>query len=255
MKDRISIFKLWAPDDAIWAQWAKPVLFTEPMPIDDTFQMPEPTQNWAAFPDYTTAIIIDLPGAESAAEGLALAKLGYRPVPLYNGVSGMNPGVSLVDIADLVFSLQQGADELEKISIRTDAPPVFLLDANRMPAGGKQPGKFDNRWCVFPQDMPSASFLLEHGIQRVIVRMHSAAIQSDLSHILLRYQEKGIKIQICTGAGRLADVTVSQPSQFKAMMYRVRVFWGLTRNAAGGFGGMVPDPEQNRSGRRYHRIG
>ena len=41
----------------------------------------------------------------------------------------------------------------------THAPPAFLLDSDRMKAPAPDPGRFDNRWLVFPQDFPSAAFL------------------------------------------------------------------------------------------------
>ncbi len=120
-----------------------------------------------------------------------------------------------------------------------------MLDSKRMAGCGKKPGTYDNRWCVFPQDMPSAAFLLNAGIRRVIVR--SARIHNDLSHILLRYQKEGIEIQLCTGQ-EIEKITVVKPSRFRSISYRFSVILGLTRNSAGGFGGMIPEPTQSRYG-------
>jgi hypothetical protein len=108
-----------------------------------------------------------------------------------------------------------------------------------MTGNPKQPGKYDNRWSVFPQDMPSAAFLSKRGIREVIVR--SDRIQDDLAHILRRYQEQGIKISMCDGT-EVREITVSKPSRFKSLFYRFGVILGLRRNAAGGFGGIVPEP-------------
>ena len=175
----------------------------------------------------------------------------YRPVPLYNGVCGPSASSSIVKANDIVAALYKGADELRRLNIRPDAPPAFLLDSNKMKETGKQPGKYDNRWCVFPQDMPSASFLTKNGIKKIIVR--SDAIQNDLSHILCRYQERGIPIFLCNEY--LKEIVVSKPSRFKSLIYRYKVILGLTRNAAGGFGGSIPEPMQNGSSGIHYGFG
>jgi hypothetical protein len=90
---------------------------------------------------------------------LAYAKLGYRPVPLYNGVRGDKDYDNLIDGEDLQNWLFAGAKVLKDLEISRDAPPVFLLDSRRLKAKTKKRGIFDNRWVVFPQDMPSSNFL------------------------------------------------------------------------------------------------
>jgi hypothetical protein len=180
-------------------------------------------------------IIVDLPGKLGVEEGLSLAKSGYRPVPLYNGV--VAPNHSAISAFETAAALYAGADVLNGLSIVPAAPPAFLLDYERMSGVGKWPGSFDNRWSVFPQDMPSAAFLLKRLIKDVIV--HSPGIQDDLAHILLRYQEQGISIFQCDGS-EIKGITVSKPSWFKKLYYRFKVTAGLTRNAAGGFGGVIP---------------
>jgi len=157
-----------------------------------------------------------------------------------------------VDVTDIVNALYQGAELLASLYIRSDAPPAFLLDSNRMKGTARQPGKYDNRWCIFPQDMPSASFLLEQGILSVYVRADK--VQNDLTHILRRYQEKGIRIYHIGTSGTANELTVVRPSSFQSFLYRIQAMLGLTRNAAGGFGGMVPEPTQS-SGGRYYGIG
>lgn len=135
--------------------------------------------------------------------------------------------------------------------IRPTAPPVFLLDFNRLLKTGKRPGMYDNRWCIFPQDMPSATFLKQHKIRRVMI--YSERIQEDLAHILFRYQKEGIDIFLCNDSSAMKKVNVKKPPQYKGLFYRIMVISGLTRNAAGGFGGMVPEP-QDSSG-YHHRAG
>lgn len=252
MRNNLEAYKVWAPDDALWTQWAKPVLFMGPAEMSYTeLQIPE--AGWMQGLEGQTMLIVDLPGPSGVIESLALARLGYRPVPLYNGVDGRASSM-IVKVGEIATALFDGADILKTYNISPEAPPVFMLDSNRMNGNGKRPGTYDNRWCVFPQDMPSAAFLKNAGIRRVIVR--SAGIQNDLSHILLRYQKEGIVICLCTGAGEgIREISVVRPSQFKSLSYRFGVIMGLTRNGAGGFGGAIPEPTQRSSGGRYYGFG
>lgn len=252
MKDNLTVYKIWAPKDALWTEWAKPVLFAS-APRNWNVYINIPQINWMSQMEKDTMIILDLPGREGVEEGLGLAGLGYRPVPLYNGVYGPNNSDMIVKVEDIVAAFYNGADILEDLRLESSAPPVFMLDSNRMSGKGKQPGKYDNRWCVFPQDMPSASFLREMRIRKVIVR--GEVIQNDLAHILRRYQEQGIKIYLSDGKEPMKEVTVVKPSRFRSLFYRFEVISGLTRNGTGGFGGKVPEPTQSSSGSRYYGMG
>ena len=243
-------YKKWAPDNAKWTEWVKPVLFAVNYPYKYLIPIDSPKLQWILDVNYDTIIIVDLPGKMGVEEGLSLAKIGYRPIPLYNGVCGPNRESMIVDVYDIICALNSAANELESLCLRSNAPPAFLLDSNRMNWIGNKAGKFDNRWCIFPQDMPSASFLLKNGIRKVIV--HTQKIQDDLAHILLRYQEKNIEIYKCGDDKIIKKKTISKPFKFKSMIYRFSVISGLTRNAAGGFGGKIPEPF---SGGRYYGIG
>ena len=254
MKDKMGMYKIWAPDNVLWTQWTKPVLFTSlPCNNDGNYELKTPNSNHMQMVDYNAVIIVDLPGKESVDEGLALAQCGYRPVPLYNGVYCNSKFSMIVDVQGIAEALQEGTDILSSLNIKADAPPVFLLDSNRMTGQGKQPGKYDNRWCVFPQDMPSASFLLKSGIQKIIVR--STRIQEDLAHILLRYQNQGINIFLCDNDENPKEIKVSKPSLFMSIFYRFKVTLGLSRNATGGFGAVIPEPQIGWSNRRYYMYG
>ncbi len=183
-------------------------------------------------------------------EALALARFGYRPVPLYNGVySNLSP---IVKVDDIIMALYKGAGELRTYNLLSDAPPVFMLDSNRMTGRGNQPNRFDNRWCVFAQDMPSAAFLMKEGFFKVIVR--SDSIRNDLAHILHRYQDEGIEIYLCSGE-EIRKIPVVKPSKYKSLSYRFKVIMGLTRNAAGGFGGWIPEPTSSGSSVRIYGHG
>ena len=249
MKDNLSVFKIWAPDQALWVAWTKPVLFAG-APRDVGVELNIPELNWVPPANRRTAIVVDLPGKQAVEQGLALAQLGYRPVALFNGVEGPNVRTAVVDVSGIAAALRRGAQKLAVLNLHHNAPPAFLLDSERMRDSKKTPGNYDNRWCVFPQDMPSASFLRKNNVDTVVVR--TAEIRNDLSHILRRYQEQNIKIRLCDESENLRDIVVPQPSRFKALAYRFLTVLGLRRNATGGFGGMIPDPE---AGGGYYGIG
>ena len=236
-RDKLTTYKIWAPDNALWTEWAKPVLFAKSSSYKEDYVLDIPEIDWLTKAQPDTMIIIDLPGKTSVMESLALARLGFRPVPLYNGVND-NKYEMLVNAGHVADALYKGADELENMRIPNNAPPAFMLDSDRM-NGGKAPGKYDNRWCIFPQDMPSASFLSKQGIKKVIVR--SDIVRDDLLHILRRYYEQKIVI-LKSFDERVLEIHVPKPSWFKRILYRFKVIFGLARNAAGGFGGQIPEP-------------
>lgn len=240
--NNLEAYKIWALDDALWTQWAKPTMFSqEPTIWNGIRQFEIPEVSWFSF-EHDAMIIVDLEGDESVRVGIALAELGFRPVPLFNGNRGS--GEEIINVDDLEMSLYWGAEKLARINLEKNAKPAFLLDARRM-KDGKRVNTFDNRWCVFPQDMPSAEYLIHNNIKKVIV--NSNTIREDLSHILFRYQEKGIII--CqTNDNGIKQVKVHKPSRFKSIGYRLKVIMGLTRNPAGGFGSQVPDPMTRNSG-------
>jgi hypothetical protein len=241
------LYRLWSPDDSIWSNWVKPVLFTATSQAASSF-FDWRTLNvaWAPAADAGAAIILDLPEAESVWFGLALAQRGYRPVPLYNGASGPS---AIVNVGRIIGALQDEAESLAKLPIETNAPPVFLLDANRSAGGATvSPGRFDNRWAVFPQDFPSASFLVSHGVRAVVLAQTFAGEpQRDLAHVLVRWQEAGLEILAADARSELPPdpIRVSRPGHFRRLWYRALVVAGLRRNSAGGFGGVVPEPSQS----------
>lgn len=255
MQDNLTTYKIWAPDNALWTQWAKPALFINE-PSGQISAPPEmPIIKWISSAVYNTMIIVDLPGKKGVEEGLALAEMGFRPIPLYNGVNAPSRESMIVDVQEIAAALYSGAEVLSSLRIRDDAPPAFMLDSERMNGIAKEKGKYDNRWCVFPQDMPSADLILSYGIREIIVR--SSEIRNDLSHILCRYQEKGIKIYLSSMSEPLREIKVHKPSQFKSLLYRFQVTMNLSRNSAGGFGCKIPEAMESSSssGRSYYGIG
>lgn len=258
MNKELEAYKAWAPPESPWSLWAKPVLFA-PLPpeaamilsrIDrqpaarpgeagDSMAAEAPECDWLRPSGRKTAIIIDLPGPAGVAAGLAAARAGYRPIPLYNGVRYHSLGPVAVEVESIVEALFAGAEELRRTVLRPEAPPAFLLDANRMRSSSGTHGIFDNRWSVFPQDLPSAAFLIGRGINELLVR--AAGLQDDLAHVLYRYQLAGLKVKLFDGQF-LKDHHVAKPSRFGSLMYRFMVCLGLKPHAGGGFGGLVPMP-------------
>jgi hypothetical protein len=243
------LFDLWAPPDAVWSRWAKPVLFAAqpqhvPLPAAGR-RAPAPVEEPAPpapdFPlDRSLAVVVDLPGARSVQAGLALARRGYRPVPLFNG--GDHPA-AVVRVQPIVRELADGAGSLGGFLSSPDAPPAFLLDANRRPPGGAGPGRYDNRWLVFPQDFPSANFLRSRQIFRALLIQDAASSKpaDDLAHVLRRWQEAGIDMLLLhPGESSPVALQVEKPSRFRNLSYRALAILGLRRNSAGGFGTVIP---------------
>lgn len=262
--DGSQLFDVWAPGDSVWSRWAKPALFaggapvlaaqpvtpvTPMMPVHSTD--PQAVSYDPAALDPWTAFLVDLPGERSVEIGMALARTGYRPVPLFNTAYHQ---FAIVPVYPILKRLRDSADELQGLAIPPDAPPVFLLDAKRLePGTPPQPGKFDNRWAVFPQDFPSANFLLSHNIRRVVL-LQEERLQGtprlDLAHVLLRWQEAGVELYVQDPDGGMSPrpIQVAKPSAFRSLFYRALTLSGLRRSSAGGFGSVIPVPSQS-SGR------
>ena len=234
-------YAAWAPDESPWSVWAKPVLFANLVPSPGGAAGID-AELLGRFPaaDGRTALVVDLPGARGTMTGIALAARGYRPVPLYNATSGGN---QLVDVTSIAQALARGAEGLRSVSLPADAPPAFLLDADRM-KGDPRPLRFDNRWMVFPQDFPSAAFLVSRGIERVTVIQEGDAPAEDLAHVLLRWQKAGIAIAHAAPGSPEDErpIVVKPPSRFRRAWYRAVAIMGLKRNNVGGFGALIPEP-------------
>lgn len=243
------IYDLWAPLDVPWSPWAKPVLFTQlERAIAGSGTMLAGRIAWPGAPDLAAqrlALILDLPGEQATAIGLQLVAAGYRPVPLFNTSHGFN---AVVPTQDIITALSRGGELLAQTQLPPQAPPVFLLDADRMREhGGVLPGKYDNRWLVFPQDFPSASFLKSQQIAgAVLVQSQQFRPQADLAHVLLRWQEAGLPLlSINLREGLVTEVLrVERPSRYRTLWYHFLAVVGLRRNSAGGFGAVVPEPSQ-----------
>lgn len=203
------IFEVWAPIGKRWVEWVRPVPFVAMKEHSKLYHFSEvaiPSIPYidAAYKD--AAVIVDLPGAESVKEGIALAKSGYRPIPVFNGTMEQPGARATVDNQSVGIALAWGAAELGRIDISDDALPAFLLDSNRTHRFKMDVSLFDNSWDIYYQDIPSAEYLLSQGIHRIIIV--GERISRDLKKILYRFQKKGIRILLTKGYEMPRKVTV-----------------------------------------------
>jgi len=245
------LYWAWANQASPWSAWAKPAVFatfngwpSSPPPLPALPGLP-----WARDLRGDTAVIVDVPDGDAVLAGLALAKAGFQPVPLFNGCAA---AYAVVDVSILAAHLASGAEVLRGLALGPDAPPAFLLDAWRRPDRTKaNPGRFDNRWVTFPQDFPSARRLAASGITTVV--LYAGEVKDDLAHVLMRYKEAGMtmrQVKPEPGEGTAAEfasaavrpLAVTKPSRFRSFGFRAALLAGLLRNPAGGFGAKVPQP-------------
>jgi hypothetical protein len=216
----------------------------------------------------TTAVVLDLPGDLGVWAAVYLAAYGYRPVPLYNAVpfptwfraafqwpaeAAEPPAegppyarsqVAVCDLVPILSALYFATPNLGRCRIAPDAPPAFMLDAQRsVGTVSPQPGLFDNRSISLPTDFPSANRLQSHGLRRIVLVQHfSLSPKPDLSHTLLRYQQAGMEIAAVTleEPAELKPIAVARPPLFRKLWHRFQATIGFRRHPLGGFGGTLP---------------
>lgn len=204
----------------------------------------EVAERLAPRPRDRVALVVDVPAVRAIELGLALAKVGYRPVPLFNTTFGPQ---SILDVGPIAKALLDGAESLGRLRLDPDAPPAFLIDAHRASAQPK-PGDYDNRWIVFPQDFPAASLIKAHGFEEVqVLREDDRPPENDLLAVLDGWRREGVRVGVRRIGGEAAQ-TGSQPAPLPGPIRRhvgpllafAAVFLGLRRSSAGGFGAVVP---------------
>jgi len=208
------IFRIWAPLNAKWTDWVRPVPFVaidREKCLNKVVSFDIPNIEYIKEIKKDTALVIDLPGNDGIKEGIALAKIGYRPIPVYNGTVEQEGSLAAVDNRDIELGLIKGAKELQEIVIDKDAPPAFLLDTNRMNRYKMNVSVFDNSWDLYAQDIPSAEYFLKNGINKIIIRADS--LKSDLNKIFYKFSKKGIKIFITDGFDEMKEVKLKQPRE------------------------------------------
>lgn len=203
------IFQIWSPVGKKWVDWVRPVPFIAINEYSKMHRVSNLTIPTIPFLNETcedAAIIVDLPGIQSVQEGIALAKSGYRPIPIFNGTIPQQNARATVDNQSVGIALTWGASELQNIDISNQALPAFLTDSNRMHRFKMEYSLFDNSWDVYPQDLPSAEYFIHNGIHKIILIGES--ISKDLKKILYEFQKKKIEIFWTKGYEPPKKVTV-----------------------------------------------
>ena len=210
------MYKVWAPAGKKWVDWVRPVPFAEM----EHFEKGYGSYGRADITDYQatyleeaakdTAIIVDLYGAESVREGMALARKGYRPIPIFNGTVEQKNSRATSDNESASYALMDYAAELAGTELPEDAPPTFLTDRNRLHRYKVEPGVFDNSWDVYHQDLPSSKYFLANNVRKIIVVGESVA--RDMVKILYPFQKKGIEIFLTNGYDDPKKVVLRKPS-------------------------------------------
>lgn len=204
------VYKIWAPAGKPWVDWVRPVPFVNIGKFSKPYVMSGmelPKVYFLEAEENTqlklekTAIIVDLIGEESVRYGMALIPYGFRPIPIYNGTIEQAGARATVDNQSVGMALEHWAGELEKRTIEDEARPAFLLDRNRLTRYKLEDSIYDNSWDVYPQDLPSAQYLLDHGIENVLV-IGGRKMSRDVKSILGNHQRKGLAIYHTDGYER-----------------------------------------------------
>lgn len=189
------IYKVWAPTGKKWVEWVRPVPFvaiSRDAKVRTFKTMPLPVLADWQYKD-TSAIIVDLPGADSVAAGLWLAQqYGYRPVPIYNGVMEQKGAKATSDNRSVLDALVWGTSILSTIELSDRARPVFLTDTNRLQRHKVDVSIYDNSWDVYHQDLPTEDYFLRQDINKILVI--SSSLSRDLKKIFAAYPKKQISI-------------------------------------------------------------
>jgi hypothetical protein len=229
------LFETWAPDDSAWSDWAKPVAFIGAFEVAQATLVPSvgsgAPSGWsrARIPRWS----LICPGTTAFVCRWNFAGLGFRPVPLFNARRGAQ---SVVGMDDLVRALIAGASRLKELVISPGAPPVFLVDANRMGRRPPSPGDYDNRSVVLPQDFPSGNLLRERGVLRAMLVQAGDAPAEDLAHVLHGWQKEGLELLRWNPAspGAAEAITVRKPMGFGWLLQDWLARMGLRRSSGGG---------------------
>ncbi len=207
MKDK-DLYRIWAPSKHRWVDWVRPVCFLNiERLLVKSFELIDVhyVDNYQA----DMAIMIDLPAEESVLEGLSCAKLGYRPIALFNGTEAQAGSFAMVNQERIQQALVWGAPLLESLALSKEAAPVFLLDSNRILRFKQSMATYDNSWDLYNQDIPSPQMFLKHGINKILLR--SFTLHRDLERIFYDFQKQGIQILYTNGFDEPQPIQIKKP--------------------------------------------
>ncbi|MBO5342297.1 MAG: hypothetical protein J6A73_06425 [Lachnospiraceae bacterium] len=206
------IYRIWAPLGKRWSEWVRPVPFVEIHEHSKAYSLtlhdvPVPDLSEDKFKD--AAIIVDLPGAESVEAGLAYARLGYRPIPLFNGTIEQSGARTTVDNQSVGMALVEGVKVVRELDLKEEALPVFMLDSNRLHRHRIDVTVFDNSWDIYAHDMPSADYFIKNNIHKIVVV--GDFIGRDLRKILYGFQKKKLEIWFAKDDNEPKKIKVRKP--------------------------------------------
>ena len=246
------IYRIWRPDDSPWSRWVKPVLFSymveQELPAPGTLR-----RKWEVPHSSDTAIIVNMPGEEGVALGLALSEAGYRPIPVYNAcpyatydpLSDEIPSISdakrvdtlaLVDVVPIMSAISRFALELEAAQLPPTALPAFLVDENRQ-SGGQSLRALNGSTIVrssHPRIFHQPNSLRNMVIAIVVIQT-KRKFRTDLIQVLLAWQAGGLIIaeQEAWQPWDPRDLTVKPPSLIPLLWHRLQAKFGYRRNHLG----------------------
>lgn len=252
--NRAQALEIWAPTESPWSPWTKPVLFAF-MSEEIPDVLPPDKIPWrVSFQE--AALLVDLPGAEGVELGLDLARVGYRPIPLYNACpSPFPPGAlelplpsahppTTVDVGPILQALERQTSALRQVALPPSAPPAFLLDAYRsLSRRWADVGCFDNRSFIRESDLPTAAFLQSQGIREVILIQAKPALPHDLRRVLKTWQEGGLTLSRQLTGERWAPQGFVVPKAWwwQAWLDKFFLESGYPLKADGSFGRFAQD--------------
>lgn len=242
--NRDDVYRIWVPllgpEGAPYSRFVKPALFA----FVDPRRQDAPNVHVDVRPEQVlppggdtlyrsssragaVAIVADLPTHLVIATGVALARIGFRPVPLLNGAPNAGgEAAALVDTWPLVAALERGAIALANVQLPIDAPPAFLLHASRQGERERYPGVLDNRWACSLLDFPSGTELVGRGIRHIVfLRDRSGPILADVNAVLLDWHASGLEVFETSLAPRAVPVplVLKKPGLFAQLYERMRV--------------------------------
>ena len=128
------------------------------------------------------------------------------------------PGIKMIsgpDFSNMMFDqIKDNGVEVKfgtvvGMEFKDDAPPAFLTDTNRLQRHVMVESLFDNSWDVYHQDLPSAEYLWQQGIRKVVLICNTPA--EDLKKILYPYGKKGMEILWTKGYETPKKVRLKKP--------------------------------------------
>jgi hypothetical protein len=246
---------MWAPSSCVWAPWVSPVPFTnlECRDFDSPAFTPRNKGEWLPnSADPGRGLVINLRGEYSLGLSIELARRGWRPVPIFNASpppveeksrqsKQIQNEIAALNIAPIRRLLCELAPTLAALPLSDSAPPAFLIDSERSTGHfHREPGMFDNRWKLYPQDFPSGVVLLQNGVSRVtLVQEEVNSYSDDMRQVLLKWQSEGIEIweKSPSFSSKERQIKVRPLSSIQRLRSRIRNFLIDRRFDISGFGG------------------